>query len=326
MNTIGTKIRFTDFGESHGSCVGGVIDGMPAGFSIDVEQISRALARRRGDTLPPMLQIGISQRATMEEDNVEWLSGLHEGTTTGTPIAFIVHNNQQRKEDYNDLADVYRPGHADYTYQQKYGIREVAGGGRASARETAARVVAGNVILQWLNSKGITINAHIKQIGSAANLQAAHDLLRTLNEKGDSIGGIVSCSIKGVKAGMGEPVFNKLPAELAAAMLSINGCKGFDYGSGFEGISKTGSQLNDQMPYHTNNAGGCLGGISNGQEIYFRCVFKPTSSIAMPQQTITTEGEIVQIKIKGRHDTCFALRTPVIVESMAAIAIAQFVE
>lgn len=324
MNTIGTKIRFTSFGESHGLCVGGVIDGMPAGFAIDFEQINNALARRRGDTLPPMLQIGVSQRATAEEDNIDWLSGLHEGTTTGAPIAFVIHNNKQRKEDYDELASVFRPGHADYTYQQKYGTREVAGGGRASARETAARVVAGNIIMQWLNTKGIMISAHIKQIGNAANLKDAHGLLRSLHEKGDSIGGIVSCSVKGVPAGIGEPVFGKIPAELAAAMLSINGCKGFDYGSGFEGVAQTGSQLNDLMPYQTNNAGGCLGGISNGQEIYFRCVFKPTSSISLPQQTINTKGEIVTLKIKGRHDTCFALRTPVIVESMAAIVIAQY--
>ncbi len=317
MNTFGNKLRLTTFGESHGAAIGGVIDGFPAGWEIDLEAIQADLDRRAGRS---EAVAGGSVRAAREADQIEWLSGIYEGKTLGTPIAFIIRNTDTRSEDYDALQDIFRPGHADFTYQAKYGIRDPRGGGRASARETVVRVVAGALAKQWLATKGIKIEANVEH--------------RTQNTEraGDSIGGIVHGCIHGLPAGVGEPIYDKLSARLAYAMLSINGCKGFDYGSGFEGVSQTGSELNDAMRidedgkiiFCSNHAGGILGGISTGQDVTFRCVFKPTPSIALPQETINAQGENVTIQVKGRHDTCFALRTPPIVEAMAALVIMDF--
>ncbi len=320
MNTFGNHLRLTTFGESHGKAIGGVLDGFPAGFPIDFDVVDAELARRAGrvENLS-----GTSQRAKREADTVEWLSGIYEGKTLGTPIAFIIRNTDAHSADYEDLQDVFRPAHADYTYQQKYDIRDPRGGGRASARETVARVVAGALAKQWLAERGISITAEC--VVRSEDVMAAQ-------AAGDSIGGIVLASIKGLPAGVGEPIYDKLSARLAYAMLSINGCKGFDYGSGFTGAGQCGSALNDpiqidntgKVHFLSNHAGGILGGISTGQEITFRCVFKPTPSIAQPQQTITANGENTTLTIKGRHDACFALRTPPIVEAMAALAIMDF--
>ncbi len=320
MNTFGNHLKLTTFGESHGKAIGGVLDGFPAGFAVDFEAIDAELARRAGraENLS-----GTSQRAKHEADTVEWLSGIYEGKTLGTPIAFIVHNTDAHSADYDALQDVFRPAHADYTYQQKYGIRDPRGGGRASARETVARTVAGSLAKQWLAERGISI---------IAQCTVTEEEVRAAQAAGDSIGGLVVGSIKGLSAGIGEPTYDKLSARLAYAMLSINGCKGFDYGSGFEGVGKRGSELNDpiqidntgKVHFLSNHAGGILGGISTGQEITFRCIFKPTPSIAQPQQTITANKENTTLQIKGRHDACFALRTPPIVEAMAALAIMDF--
>ncbi len=306
MNTIGNIFRFTDFGESHGAAVGGVIDGCPSGIRIDPAAISHDLDRRAGR----ICDFTVSQRAKAEPDEVEFLSGLLDGVTLGTPIAFIIRNQDARQEDYDALRDVFRPGHADSTYQQKYGIRDPRGGGRASARETAARVVAGSIAKQVLKQKGISINAETVQIGEATNKDRFGEVLQRVSEQGDSIGGVVKCGITGLPAGIGEPLFDKLQARLAYAVMSINACKGFEYGSGFGGVDKTGSELN-------NCSGGALGGISDGTDFCFRCVFKPTPSISREQ----TLPDGSTISIHGRHDVCVALRAPVIVEAMTAITI-----
>ncbi len=317
MNTFGNKLRLTTFGESHGAAIGGVIDGFPAGWEMDLEAIQADLDRRAGRS---EAIAGGSVRAAREADQIEWLSGIYEGKTLGTPIAFIIRNTDTRSEDYEAIQDVFRPGHADFTYQAKYGIRDPRGGGRASARETVVRVVAGALAKQWLAQKGITIEAEC-EMRDAGCVRA-----------GDSLGGIVHGCIHGLPTGVGEPIYDKLSARLAYAMLSINGCKGFDYGSGFEGATQTGSELNDAMridetgnvTFRSNHAGGILGGISTGQDITFRCVFKPTPSIALPQETVNAQGENVTIQVRGRHDACFALRTPSIVEAMAALVIMDF--
>lgn len=314
MNTIGEKFCFTDFGESHGIAVGGVIDGCPAGVHLDMDAIREDLARRAGRSgdLP------VSARAKAEEDSVEWLSGLMDGVTLGTPIAFLIRNREGHSEDYDHLRDVFRPGHADYTYYIKYGIRDWRGGGRASARETAARVVAGAIAKQILNSRGIRVEAMLSQVGEEHDSSRFAELIRSYQQKEDSIGGIVSCRISGVPAGVGEPVFGKVQARLASAMLSIQACKGFDYGSGFEGVSQPGSQLNVF-------SGGMLGGITDGSDITFRCVFKPTPSISLPQQMRTKEGDMRMCQITGRHDPCVAVRAVPVVEAMAALTILDMI-
>lgn len=322
MNTFGHIFRFTGFGRSHGIAVGGVIDGCPAGIRLDMQLIAADLHRRAmGDTdfLPDHL--GTSARAAHETDEIEWLSGLKDGITLGTPIAFLVRNINIRSADYADLQHIYRPGHADYTYQLKYGIRDANGGGRASARETVARVIAGSIAKQLLSQQGITVVAHVAQVGTETTIQGISRILKETATAGDSIGGIVACTVQGLPAGVGEPIFDKLSARLAYAVMSINGCKGFDYGSGFEGVGCKGSCLNDAMPYHTNHAGGILGGISNGQNLVFRAVFKPTPSISCFQQTIDMQGNPVTLRLHGRHDTCIALRAPVIVEAMTALTL-----
>ena len=323
MNTIGRILRFTSFGESHGVAVGGVLDGLPAGLRVDKERIRHALARRAGRLLPAGFPaeeyengLAMSQRACKEPDEVEFLSGLWDGVSLGTPIAFIIRNRDMRPEDYAALQDVFRPGHADLTYQAKYGVRDPRGGGRASARETAARVVAGTIAAQWLEMQGVKISARVLEAGGETEPERIRALIREVQTAGDSIGGIVGCTVSGLPVGTGEPLFDKLQARIACAVMSINACKGFDYGSGFEGRSRRGSELNPQ-------SGGALGGISDGNNFTFRCVFKPTPSISLPQEALCTDGSRTSIRIHGRHDVCVALRAPAVVEAMTALAVAD---
>lgn len=322
MNTFGTLFRLTTFGESHGPAIGGVVDGMPAGIAIDTDFVRSEMARRR-----PGQSDLTSQRH--EEDEVEFLSGLFEGRTTGTPIGFIIRNHDARPEDYEALRDVYRPSHADYTYDVKYGHRDHRGGGRASARETAVRVVAGALAKMALREKGIYVSATLTQVGGETVPDRMEALIQSVRAEGDSIGGIVGCTIEGCPAGLGEPVYGKLQAMLGAAMLSINACHGFDYGSGFEGVAQKGSEQNDlfttddegHITTRTNHSGGIQGGISNGQPIYFRALFKPTATIMQPQQTIDRKGNERVLEMKGRHDPCVAVRAVPVVEAMAAMTI-----
>ena len=331
MNTFGEHFSFTSFGESHGRAIGGVLDGVPAGIQIDMALIRQELDRRAGRIMigandcsahKDPQHNGVSPRAMRETDEVEWLSGVMDGITLGTPIAFIIRNRDARSEDYDWLKETYRIGHADRTYQEKYGIRDHRGGGRASARETASRVVAGAVARQLLANKGIAIQAEVVQVGAETNPELWDAYLTEVRANGDSIGGIVRCTITGVPVGVGEPIFDKLQSHLAFAMMSINGCKGFDYGSGFEHIEKTGSEM-----YLTDNqrliSGGIAGGISDGTPIIFRCVFKPTASSRKTLEAVY-EGE-VGLKV-GRHDACIALRAVPVVEAMAAMTIMDWME
>ena len=331
MNTFGEHFSFTSFGESHGRAIGGVLDGVPAGIQIDMALIRQELDRRAGRIMTGANDCsahkdpqhnGVSPRAMRETDEVEWLSGVIDGVTLGTPIAFIIRNRDARSEDYDWLKETYRIGHADRTYQEKYGIRDYRGGGRASARETASRVVAGAVARQLLANKGIAIQAEVVQVGAETNPELWDAYLTEVRANGDSIGGIVRCTITGVPMGVGEPIFDKLQSHLAFAMMSINGCKGFDYGSGFEHIEKIGSEM-----YLTGNqqfiSGGIAGGISDGSPIIFRCVFKPTASSRKTLEAVY-EGE-VGLKV-GRHDACIALRAVPVVEAMAAMTIMDCIE
>ena len=296
MNSFGKNWTFTSFGESHGLAIGGVLDGVPAGLKIDFDLIRAELARRAGKGIA-----GASSRALHEPDEVEWLSGVLDGVTLGTPIAFIIRNKDARPEDYEWLKHSYRVGHADKTYEQKYGIRDWRGGGRASARETAGRVVAGCIAKQVLRAKGITIHAELVQVGAETDPKKFAETIAAYQKEGDSIGGIVACCIHGLPAGTGEPIFNKLQAELAFAVMSINACKGFEYGTGFGGVTKSGSEIN-------HISGGIAGGISDGTDITFRCVFKPTPSTP-------------KAGVKGRHDACVATRAVPVVEAMTALAL-----
>ena len=293
MNSIGEKYRFTSFGESHGPAIGGVIDGCPAGIRLDVQLIENELLRRKG-----IGAAGVSARAAAEPDQVEWLSGLMDGVTLGIPIAFLIRNTEARPEDYEALKDVFRPGHADFTYQAKYGIRDYRGGGRASARETASRVVAGAVAKQLLREQGIEIHAELVQVGNVRDKESFAAEIAKAQAEHDSVGGIVQCTISGVPAGWGEPIFDKVQARLAYAMLSVNACKGFEYGVGFDSVNHRGSEIN-------HLSGGIAGGITDGTDITFRVVFKPTPSIG----------------IQGRHDACVAVRAVPVVEAMAAMVI-----
>lgn len=297
MNSFGKHFVFTSFGESHGKAIGGVLDGVPAGLHIDFDLIRTELLRRSGQGV-----YGASERAKREPDEVEWLSGVLDGVTLGTPIAFLIRNTDARPEDYLWLKHNYRPGHADRVYEQKYGIRDWRGGGRASARETAARVVAGCIAKQMLRLKGISIQAELVQVGNETDPQRFEPLIRAVRAEGDSIGGIIRCTVTGVPIGTGEPIFDKLQAHLAYAVMSINACKGFDYGTGFEGVGLRGSQANAI-------SGGISGGIADGTPITFRCVFKPTPSIAKT--------------VPGRHDACVATRAVPVVEAMTALALAD---
>ena len=315
MNSFGEKWSFTSFGESHGVAIGGVLDGVPAGLRIDLEMIRKELLRRKGmsglgdERINGLAAVGVSPRAVREPDEVEWLSGVIEVTnegvselvSLGTPIAFIIRNKDARPDDYEWLKTSYRVGHADKVYEQKYGIRDWRGGGRASARETAGRVVAGCIAKQELAQKGISIQARLVQVGAETNPEKFAETIASYQREGDSIGGIVECVIKGLPAGTGEPIFNKLQAELAFAMMSINACKGFEYGTGFGGVTQAGSAIN-------HISGGIAGGISDGTDITFRCVFKPTPSTP-------------KAGVKGRHDACVATRAVPIVEAMTALVL-----
>lgn len=342
-NTYGTIFKLSTFGESHGKAVGGVIDGCPAGVELDLEAIQRDLDRRK-----PGQSAIVTQRK--EPDEVEFFSGIFEGKTTGTPIGFAIHNTNQKSKDYSHIKDSYRPSHADYVYDEKYGIRDYRGGGRSSARETASRVVAGAIAKQFLNP--LSINAYVSAVGNiklevdpstvdfaeiennpvrcpdqakAAEMEA---YIKQIRKEGDTIGGIVTCVIKNVPVGLGEPVFDKLHAELGKAMLSINAVKGFEYGSGFEGTSMKGSAHNDLFntdgTTKTNQSGGVQGGISNGMDIYFRVAFKPVATIMQNQETINSKGDTIAMQGKGRHDPCVVPRAVPIVEAMAALVLADF--
>lgn len=332
MNTFGNIYRLTTFGESHGDALGGVIDGMPAGIEVDMEFIQSELDRRRPGQ-------GVLTTARNEADKVEILSGVFEGQTTGCPIGFIVRNADHHSADYTNIKDVFRPSHADYTYQTKYGIRDYRGGGRTSARETLCRVVGGAFAKLVLRQKGIDIKADILQVGSH-KLQGTkeerqaqmEEVVKAVRAENDSIGGIIGCTIKNCPVGLGEPVFGKLNAALGAAMLSINAVKGFDIGDGFEGVGLTGSQMNDefyddhgQIRTRTNHSGGIQGGISNGEDIVFRVLFKPVPTILREQHTVNTAGEEVVFTAKGRHDPCVLTRAVPIVEAMAAMTILDYV-
>lgn len=343
-NSFGNLFRLTTFGESHGEAIGGVIDGCPPGVALDIEAVQYDLARRR----PGQSRITTQRK---EADEVRFLSGIFEGKTTGTPIGFMIENTDHRSRDYSHLKDVYRPSHADYTYDKKYGIRDYRGGGRSSARETACRVVAGAVAKQFL--KGINITAYVSSVGEmqidndfekldfseieknivrCPDPQMAEKMVEYINgvrKKGDTVGGIVSCYIDGVPIGLGEPVFDKLHAQLGKAMLSINAVKGFEYGSGFAGTRMNGSQHNDIFDESgktkTNNSGGIQGGISNGMPIYFNVAFKPVATLMTVQDTIDNKGQKTQMMGKGRHDPCVVPRAVPIVEAMAALVLADFV-
>ena len=307
MNSFGDSFVFTSFGESHSAAIGGVLDGVPAGLPINFDMIRQALDRRAGRGQ----HSGVSPRALREADEVEWLSGVMDGVTLGTPIAFLIRNRDARPEDYEALKHSFRQGHADSTYAAKYGIRDWRGGGRASARETAARVVAGNIAAQMLAEQGITIQAQLVQVGAETVPELFDELIRRYQAEGDSIGGIIRCQVTGLPAGLGEPIFDKLQAHLAYAVMSINACKGFDYGSGFQGVSEPGSIAN-------RHSGGLLGGITDGTTLSFRCVFKPTPT------TPKALEQMVNDKIINRSDACVAVRAVPVVEAMTALVLANF--
>lgn len=342
-NSFGKFFKLTTFGESHGIAIGGVIDGCPAGLHIDLNKIQEDLNKRR-----PGQSAIVTQRK--EPDTVEFLSGIFEGITTGTPIGFIIRNANQKSKDYTHIKDTYRPSHADYTYDEKYGVRDYRGGGRSSARETACRVVAGSLAKQLL--KDVEVIAYTASVGELkldklhteidfsliesnpvrcpdkALAQKMEDYIKDIRSQGDTVGGTVKCVIKNAPKGLGEPVFDRLQAELGKAMLSINAVKGFEYGSGFEGTKMKGSQHNDLFnadgSTQTNLSGGIQGGISNGMDIYFSVAFKPVATIMQKQQTINTAGEQVEMQGKGRHDPCVVPRAVPIVEAMAALVIADY--
>ncbi|RLD27949.1 MAG: chorismate synthase [Bacteroidetes bacterium] len=342
-NSFGNLFKLTTFGESHGKAIGGVIDGCPSGLKLDVEAIQSELNRRK----PGQSEI-VTQRK--EPDTVNFLSGIFEGQTTGTPIGFIIENANQKSKDYSHIKDAYRPSHADYTYDKKYGIRDYRGGGRSSARETACRVVAGAIAKQLL--KDIKINAFTSSVGDIfidkpyqdldfnkieenpvrcpdkATANKMIDRIKEIKKQGDTIGGTVTCVLQNVPVGLGEPVFDKLHAELGKAMLSINAVKGFEYGSGFCGVAMKGSEHNDLFnedgTTKTNLSGGIQGGISNGMDIYFRVAFKPVATIMQKQNTLDKSGNIVQMQGKGRHDPCVVPRAVPIVEAMAALVLADY--
>ncbi len=342
-NTYGTLFKLTTFGESHGKAIGGIIDGCPAGLELDFDAIQQELERRK----PGQSKI-VTQRK--EPDTVDFLSGIFEGKTTGTPIGFEIVNTNQKSKDYSHIKDTYRPSHADYTYDQKYGTRDYRGGGRSSARETASRVVAGAVAKQLL--KDIKIHSYTSSVGEltmdipyqdldlskidsndvrcpdTAFAKAFIDRIKEIRKEGDTIGGVITCVIQNVPVGLGEPVFDKLHAELGKAMLSINAVKGFEYGSGFEGAKMKGSDHNDIFnadgSTKTNLSGGVQGGISNGMDIYFKVAFKPVATIMQKQDTIDADGNVVEMQGKGRHDPCVVPRAVPIVDAMAALVIADF--
>lgn len=368
MNIFGDKWTFTSFGESHGAAIGGVLDGVPAGLHIDLQMVRTELERRAGKKPNPNnvlkgREAGVSPRAAREPDEVEWLSGVIRSVspedglsaersvsetvcqqgdlvTLGTPIAFLIRNKDARPEDYEWLKHSYRVGHADRVYEQKYGIRDWRGGGRASARETAARVVAGSLTKQELATKGVCIHAHLVQVGAETNPSKFADVIAAYQREGDSIGGIVECRITGLPVGIGEPIFDKLQAHLAYAVMSINACKGFEYGTGFGGVTQPGSVINAI-------SGGISGGISDGSEVVFRCVFKPTAStpkafaqlqndpiVNDPYSEADRMNEVNKEMVNqsdqpvavGRHDACVATRAVPVVEAMTALALINLLD
>ena len=331
MNSIGKNFVFTSFGESHGRAIGGVLDGVPAGVRIDLDMIRQALDKRAGRaSLQPLPEgKGVSPRAVREADEVEWLSGVVDGVTLGTPIAFIIRNADARSQDYDWLKHNFRPGHADQTYQEKYGIRDHRGGGRASARETASRVVAGSIAQQLLSEQNIQISARLIQVGTETNPDKFAQYIADIQQQGDSIGGIVECTIAGLPVGLGEPIFDKLQSHLAYAMLSINACKGFEYGSGFSGVGLQGSEM-----YLSNDpqlvSGGIAGGISDGNPIVFRCVFKPTATNRKTLEALhstlnsSPNSPLASSPKVGRHDACVAVRAVAVVEAMTALVLQDF--
>ena len=344
-NSFGKIFRITTFGESHGNGLGVVIDGCPSDFEIDLDAVQHQMDRRK----PGQSSI-VTQRK--EKDTIKVLSGIFEGKTTGMPICLTLFNEDARSKDYSHIKDSFRPSHADFTYEQKYKHRDYRGGGRSSARETAARVAAGAIASQYLATKGITINAWVSQVGNIL-LEKNHsdldltkidtndvrcpdgiiaeqmiELIKKVKKEGDTIGGVVNAVVKGCPVGLGEPVFDKLHADLAKAMLSINACKGFEYGSGFSGIEMRGSEHNDsfiaengQIKTSTNFSGGIQGGISNGMDIYFKCAFKPVATIIPEQDSVDKFGQPDKVKGRGRHDPCVVPRAVPIVESMAALVV-----
>lgn len=331
MNTIGRLLTLTTFGESHGPAIGGVLDGMPSGIAIDLELVERQMSRRR----PGQSTV---TSARQEPDRVEFLSGIFQGRTTGAPVAFIIRNTDARSQDYEPMKDIYRPSHADYTWEQRYGVRDWRGGGRSSARATAPVCVAGALAMTALEQvmPHLTIEAFISQIGTLSRDSKdeiqfnaeMESLLEKLKKENDSTGGIITCVVNGVPAGTGNPVFDKLQASLAAAMMGINAAKGFEYGDGFKAASQLGSQHNDafvmqdgKVTTATNHSGGIQGGISNGQPIIFRVAFKPTPTIGIRQKTVTADGKETVLEAKGRHDPCVVLRALPIVESLTALVI-----
>ena len=348
MNTFGQLFRLTTFGESHGPGIGGVIDGMPAGIEVDLDLLQSELNRRR----PGQSALTTSRK---EADRVELLSGVFEGRTTGCPIGFLVRNENQHSSDYDNLRHVFRPSHADFTYQTKYGVRDHRGGGRTSARETIARVVGGAFAKMLLQQHGISVRAYTSQVGPIAleGTYADYDLslvesnpvrcpdpvtaekmaqlIAEVKAEGDTIGGVISAVITGCPVGLGAPVFGKLHAQLGAAMLGINAVKGFEYGEGFAGVTARGSEQNDVflpqegggIAVKTNHSGGIQGGLSNGQPIYFRVAFKPVATLLREQQTVDDQGKSVTLKARGRHDPCVLPRAVPIVEAMAAMVIAD---
>ena len=344
-NTYGNIFTLTSFGESHGEAVGGVVDGMPAGIDIDLDFIQSELDRRR----PGQSAITTSRK---EADKVELLSGVFEGKSTGCPIGFVVRNTNQHSKDYENMRNVFRPSHADYTYTSKYGVRDYRGGGRSSARITISRCVAGALAKLALRQVGVSVTAYTSQVGDIAidtdyrnhdfskietnavrcpDLEAAAKMEKLITEvkgKGDTIGGIITCVIKGCPAGLGEPEFGKLHAALGSAMLGINAVKGFEYGAGFACVNRRGSELNDVFTegFHTttNNSGGIQGGISNGEDIYFRIALKPVATLLMEQQTVDKDGNPTTLTARGRHDPCVLPRAVPIVEAMAAMTILDY--
>ncbi len=323
MNTFGNIFRLTCFGESHGRALGGVIDGCPAGVVVDEEFVQSELDRRR----PGQSSLTTSRN---EADKVEFLSGIFEGKTTGTPIGFVIYNTNQHSSDYANIKDVFRPSHADYTYTEKYGFRDYRGGGRSSARETACRMVSGALAKLMLKQAGFDIQIVAKMTEVGGETENIEQVILKAKEKGDTVGGIISCNISGVPVGWGEPVFGKLQSMLASAMLSINAAKGFEYGMGFEMAKKFGSEVNDiftskdgKITTLTNNSGGIQGGISNGEDIYFRVAFKPVATLLTEQPTVDKDGNATMLKVRGRHDACVLPRAVPIVEAMAAMVLAD---
>ena len=345
MNSIGQLLRLTTFGESHGTAIGGVLDGFPAGIVIDEDFVRAEMCRRR-----PGQSAITTQRN--EQDEVQFLSGIFEGRSTGTPIAFMIANSNSRSNDYGNLREAYRPSHADYVYDCKYGVRDLRGGGRSSARETAVRVCAGALAKLALRQLGISVQAYTSQVGEiglednytaydlslvennavrcpdAVKAAEMEKLILDVKRQGDTVGGVVTCVAKGVPAGLGEPLYDKLSVSLAGAMLSINAVKGFEYGNGFAAAAGRGSEQNDiffnnggKIATRSNNSGGIQGGISNGNDIYFRVAFKPVATVLKEQPTVTKDGEETLLLARGRHDPCVVPRAVPVVEAMTALVL-----